>query len=125
MQYGFHHHTNSPHHPSANGEAERAVCTVKSLLEKADDPYLALLAYTHRCAPLSNGYFPAELLFGRKLRSRIPTKTSLLKPSLPVSSKVRNFEKRQKEKQSKNFNSRHKTKKLPVLSPGEIVFVRD
>ena len=55
-KYGFHH---------INGEAERAVQTVKNLLKKANDPYLALLAY--RSTPLEIGYSPSELLMCRKL----------------------------------------------------------
>ena len=39
----FHHVTSSPGYPHSNGQSERTVQTVKSMLEKADDPYKSLL----------------------------------------------------------------------------------
>ena len=60
--YGFQHKTSSPRFPQSNGEAERVVKTVKQLLSKSSDPYLALLAY--RASPLNNGHSPSELLIG-------------------------------------------------------------
>lgn len=41
----FTHTTSSPHFPQSNGEAEHAVRTVKSLLQKGKASYLALMAY--------------------------------------------------------------------------------
>ena len=68
--YDFVHTTSSPRYPQSNGEAERAVRTIKALLKKADDPLLALLAY--RSTPLKNGYSPAELLMCRRLCTTVP-----------------------------------------------------
>lgn len=60
---GFKHITSSPGFPQSNGEAEQAAQTVKNLLKKAADSYMALLAY--RATALQNGYCPAQLLMGQ------------------------------------------------------------
>ena len=49
-EYGFTYRTSSPIYPQSNGQAERTVQTVKTLLKKASDPYKALLDYaTQKC----------------------------------------------------------------------------
>ena len=45
LTYPFKHITSSPYFPQSNREAEKAVGTIKSLLKKGGDPYLAFLAY--------------------------------------------------------------------------------
>ena len=71
---GFTHRTSSPKFAQSNGAAERAVQTAKRLLKSTSSINEALLAY--RSTPLSNGFSPAELLFGRKIRTRVPKHTA-------------------------------------------------
>lgn len=122
QNYGFNHTTSSPRYPQSNGEAERAVRTVKQLLNKSPDPQKALLAY--RATPLAHGLSPAQLLMGRRIRSTVPTTPQALKPAWP---NLRAFEEKDKElkvKQRKSFNLRHRTKDLPVLVQGQRVWIR-
>ena len=69
------HRTSSPHYPQSNGLAESMVKVSKNLIEKAvrqDLPWNRLLL-DYRCTPISSEIpSPAEILFGRKLRSSIP-----------------------------------------------------
>ncbi|XP_061159755.1 uncharacterized protein K02A2.6-like [Syngnathus typhle] len=121
--YGFRHVTSSPRFAQSNGEAERHVQTVKGLLKKAKDPYLALLAY--RATPLANGYSPAQLLMGRRLRTPVPQLPSLLVPSLPNKGFVASREGEMKLKYSEGYNRRHRVRDLPQLSPGQPVWITD
>ena len=66
--YGFEHITSSPRYPQSDGEEERAVQTLKAILNKTNDEYLGLLSY--RNTPLKNGYSPAQLNMGRRLKSK-------------------------------------------------------
>ena len=121
--YGFTHITSSPRYPQSNGEAERNVQTVKKLLKKAEDPYMALLMY--RATPLHNGLSPAEILMGRKLRTKLPIQPSTLQPQAPDLHTLQQKEKTYKEKQRDNYNAKHAVKDKPPLQPGDPVYVRD
>ena len=79
--WGFEHITSSPGYPQSNGQSERTVQTVKAMLEKAGDPYKALLSY--RNTPLEEvNLSPSQMLMGRRLRTSIPATEDLLKPQL-------------------------------------------
>ena len=123
QSYAFIHTTSSPKHSPANGAAERAVQTVKMMLKKEKDPYLALLAY--RSTPLENGYSPSELLMNRKLRTTIPSLPLILQSKLPDEAELQNREQSKREASKINFDSRHRSVELRPLSPGENVIVRD
>ena len=106
---GFVHTTSSPHFPQANGEAERAVQTIKNLLKKAQDPYKALLNY--RNTPLDGiNLSPAQLLMGRRLKSSLPTKVELLKPQRSQEIQ-QHFQKR--KKREKFYYDQHSGKEFP------------
>jgi len=121
--YGFVHTTSSPKYPQSNGEAGIAVKTVKGLFNKAEDPYLALLAY--HATPLQNGFSPAELLMGRRLRSTAPMIPLLHEPKVPDYSEVVKNDAINKGKQKRNFDTHHRAIDLTPLSPGDRVWVTD
>ena len=122
-EYGFEHLTSSPYFPQSNGEAERAVQTVKALLQKSCDPYRALLAY--RATPLQNGYSPAELIMSRKLRTTIPLVRKQRVPKVVEYPAIAEKDEYIKERQRENFNSRHGAKESSSLSPGDLVWITD
>ena len=71
------------YHPKSNGLAERAVKIVKDGLKKMSEgtieDRIARFLFTYRITPQSTTQMsPAELLMGRRLRSRL----DLLKPNL-------------------------------------------
>ena len=75
IQYGFNIVTSSPRMAQSNGMIERHVGTIKDMLKKADDPYLALLAYI--ITPLHNGFSPAELLMDRKFTNSVTSSAKI------------------------------------------------
>ena len=125
MDYGFVHTTSSPRYPQANGEAERGVRTVKTLLRKNEDIQLALLSY--RSTPLQNGMAPCELLMGRRLRTQLPVLPQTLMPRVQSQNldNVKKREDRYRTNQMENYNRRHSSQELPDLQPGDTVWVRD
>ena len=122
-EWGFTHLTSSPKYPQSNGEAERAVKTAKSLLKKADDPYLSLLSY--RSTSIHNGYGPAELLMGRKLRPTLPTHAEKLQPKLPDFESLHRKEHSYKLRQAENYDKAHNASKLSELNSGDVVWIPD
>ncbi len=122
-EYGFTHVTSSPRFPQSNGQAERAVRTLKGILAKGDDPYLGLLAY--RSTALQNGSSPSELLMGRKLQTTLPTAPGQLQPPQGGDPQLQEKEAKYREKQADNYKRRHRATDLPVLAQGCDVWIRD
>ena len=78
--YGFEHATSSPMFPQSNGQAERAVQTIKRLLKRSPDPHQPLLSYRATLMPWCQ-LSPAELLMGCRIRTIVPQTDQQLVPS--------------------------------------------
>lgn len=104
-KFDFKHTTSSPHYPQSNGRAEAAVKTVKKLYEKAmedrQDPHLALLAWRNTPAE-QLGLSPAQIMFGRRTRTTLPTTATLLKSQ--YDQKAHEALQSSKERQSSYYN---------------------
>ncbi|CAG2195504.1 unnamed protein product [Mytilus edulis] len=119
-EWDFIHTTSSPRYAQSNGEAERYVQTIKDMFKKAEegqsDIYISLMEY--RASPIEGvGLSPAQLLFNRQLKTKLPMSTELLEPKA--------FGSKQKELMERQKRQKHyydKTSKpLPSVAPGEIV----
>jgi hypothetical protein len=83
--WGFSLVTSSPTYAQSNGQSEKFVGTMKTLLRKAghvgQDPNIALLEY--RNTPVSGMLMsPAQLLMSRRLKDKLPTAAKLLNPAI-------------------------------------------
>ena len=82
-QNGIRHVTSAPYHPSSNGLAERAVQTFKSFMKKSTsgsiEARVSRFLMHYRITPqTTTGISPAEMMMGRRPRSRL----DLLIPNL-------------------------------------------
>lgn len=82
-----------------------------------------MLAY--RSTPLENGYSPAELLMGRKLRTTVPTTPQAMKPQLPDAIRLQSKDEKIKKRQKRNFDQRHQATDLKPLQKVERVWIPD
>ena len=122
-EWEFEHVTGSPRYAQSNGEVGKSIQTLETLLKKEDDPVKVLIAY--RSTPLECGYSPAQLLFGRNLRTTVPTIPMELTPKWPDLTKLKMHEEEKKQVQADYFNSRPRTRSLKELLPGQQVWVQD
>lgn len=114
---GIRHVTTAPYHPASNGQAERAVQTVKAALKKKSSESvqtrLSRFLFQYRITThTTTGTSPAELLMGRSLRSHL----DLMKPD--VSARVQ-----RKLEQQKVHHDRHSLAR--IFTAGEMVYIKD
>ena len=115
-EWEFNHVMSSPHYPQSNGHAEAAVKAMKNLLKKSSpsgqldsDLYLrGLLEW--RNTPGTDGQSPAQILFGRQLRSHIPAHDSVFIPPWQTTMEHRNNRRREEREDTKLRVQDHTTK---------------
>ena len=111
---GIRHLTSAPYHPQSNGLAERAVQIIKNGLKKVTTGNvrvrLAKILFAHRLTPqTTTGLSPAEMLLGRRPRSRL----DLLKPH--TADRVERKQLAQKSQHDRHARDRVFTEEDPVF----------
>ena len=123
-EHGVAHETTSPYNPQSNGHAEAAVKQAKYLLKKCDANLRhfedALAAWCR--TPRADGLSPADLFFGRRLRSLLPS----IQPS-PVSSTdlSHSLSKRALDREAAKARLDARSRPLPPCLPGQPVVLQN
>jgi len=120
--YNFTHTTSSPLYPQSNGQAERAVQTLKKILRQSEDVCQGLLNYRTTPMPWCN-LSPAELLMGRKLRSLLPMTDQQLIPQWSYLPEFKRTDQLFKDNQKRNFDKRYRTSEWATLPNNSEVWV--
>nr|XP_040569532.1 uncharacterized protein K02A2.6-like [Lepeophtheirus salmonis] len=115
-EWGFNQTFSCPRQQHQNGLAERGVQTVNNFLNKIRDVEDALLAY--RSAPLQNGKLPAQLLFNREVRTKVPR---IIRR--PDDAELRKIEEQQRKASENYYNEHHRVVRKINLERGDIVKV--
>lgn len=122
-EWGFIHRTSSPKFPQSNGFAEAGVKIMKRCIKKSEDCYEALQNY--RATPLENGFSPAELLMGRRIRTSVPMKSLFLEPKTPDKNQLRAKEEQRILNQKRNYDRHHRARDLEEIRPETKVWITD
>ena len=118
----FRHTTSSPHYPQSNGAAESGVKIAKKIVSQAD-PQAALLSY-HSTKMAATGISPAEALYGRLPRTKVPCLPQKLASSHHDPEEVRASDDRYKERMAESYDRRHGVRAKNPMMPGERVRLR-
>lgn len=92
------------------------------MLKQSEDPYLALLNYRSTPLPWCR-HSPAELLMGRRLRTRVPQLPDQLMPTWPYLEDFRKQNQKFKAKQKWDFDKRHRAKESDPIPSGTAVWI--
>ncbi len=124
-KWGIKHDTSSPRFPRSNGLAERNVRTIKNLIKKCKDTQQDIqIAMQHlRATPLDGKLpSPAEILFGRPVRTTLPSyqQQGQLQQQTDISNRLQ-----ERADHMKRDHDKHAGATLPPLYIGQKVLVQD
>ena len=124
IEWGIEHTTPDPMNPRANGKAEAAVKTIKTLMKKCSmdgtNVYMALLEL--RNTPRQDtGLSPNQMMFGRSTRTLLPTATNNTTNKKQM--RVAENKKKSRQKVIKQSHDRS-AKDLPPVKVGQSVFFK-
>ena len=118
--------TSSPNHPQSNGQAERAIQTVKKLMRKAHESGEDIeKAFLHlRATPLSGtSVSPAQLMFNRCIRTDLPAISDSQRGEGRKAEGRKRDELLHKQATERKYADRG-SRLLQKLSPGETVRIQ-
>ena len=125
---GFKHHITTPEDAQANGFAEAFVKVLCKLVHTAvaegRDPKKALNSYlmAYRATPhRTTGVSPAELLFGRKIQTRLPQRAKKAEGKVVDEARKNHEERRHKQKQYADKKRKAQDKDI---NPGDKVMIQ-
>ena len=116
--------TSSAYHPESNGHAEQAVKSAKHLLRKLNSNLAQFRSHLQawRNTPRADGFSPAQLFFGRRLRAGLPMATSGVNEA-GTNAAATAARKSAAQTTKESFDERAHS--LPPLKPGERVRIFD
>ena len=124
-EYDFNPIFTNPYHPRSNGQAERYVQTIKTMIKKAiienKDYNMALLNYRNTPIQIIEAS-PAQLLMSRRLRSKLPTLKKSLKPTIQVNTTPKIIQRQ--NTQAKYYNLRAGKQFPPLKINDQIKYKR-
>ena len=130
QEWGVEHIMSSPHYPQSNGHAEANVKSLKYLIEKTacngnvkDSDEFAKGLLELRNTPRVNGLSPAQILFGRSLRSCVPAHKSAFKPTWH--DMAREYDRHHAIQESAVHHYNTRAKSLSQLAVGDNVRIQD
>ena len=122
QQLDIKHITTSPYHPQGNGKAENAVKTTKRIFKKCNgSEQLAILEHNNTTTEGLH-LSPAEIMFGRKCRTKLMVLKKVLKPIHEL--KEMEEQREIKLRKQKIYYDRGAKKKQKIENQDEIIIIK-